>query len=168
VQPTPDDDAAAVDIPAPAPPDLAAVKRRKRLLPIVGLGLLVLLLLGAGVALYVYDKATAPDRSTPIVSADAFLHAALVERSVDQVSLYVCDDWPAEQAVAQVSAQPDPSVRVSWGGTSVDQAGAEADVTIRMTFSVVGTGLSQRSVETWRISVVEESDGWRVCSVSRQ
>jgi hypothetical protein len=168
VQPNPDDDAPPADISAPTPPDVPPAKGRKRLLPILGLGLLVLLLLGGGIALYVYDKATAPDRSTPIVSADAFLHAALVERSVDQVSLYVCHDWPAEQALAQVSAQPDSSVRVSWGGTSVLQAGAEADVTVRMTFSVAGTGLSQRSVETWRISVVEESDGWRVCSVSRE
>ncbi len=168
MQPTPDDDATPAEIPTPPPPAVPPAKGRKRVLPILGLGLLVLLVLGGGVALYVYDKATAPDRSTPIVSADAFLHAALVERSVDRVSLYVCDEWPAEQALAQVSAQLDPSVRVSWGGTSVVQTGAEADVTVRMTFSVAGTGLSQRSVETWRLAVVEESDGWRVCSAGRQ
>ena len=137
-------------------PTAPPVKRRKQLLPILGLGLLVLLLLGGGLALYVYDKATAPDRSTPIVSA-SLSDAALVERSVDRVSLYVCDDWPAEQAMVQVSAQPDPSSAVAWGRTSVVTQAGRGRRDSADAFSFAEDGLSQRSGRRWRFAVVEES-----------
>jgi hypothetical protein len=167
VQPTPDDDAAAVDIPAPASPDVPAVKRRKRLLPIVGLGLLVLLLLGAGVALYVYDKATAPDRSTPSVVVQQFLTIVFVEESDARLDLFVCSRWDRTAAAETTKALVDPDANASWDTVLVvTQEGNAAEVTARLRFRFP-EDFAPSGEERWRFRLINEG-GWRVCAVQRE
>jgi len=74
---------AAGSSPAPA----KRTGRRRSVLLVVVLGIVGALLSAGAVAVYLYDKATEPDRSTPVVSADAFLYAVLVEDAECRVGL---------------------------------------------------------------------------------
>jgi hypothetical protein len=110
----------------------------------------------------VYDKATAIDRSTPTVAVRNYLQTALVDRDAARLALFVCSRWSTTEAMAALGERPDPSVRVNWGVTSVQEAGDRAEATVEITFSAAGN----RDVQTWHFAVVRE-DGWRVCDVKR-
>ncbi len=89
--------------------------RLRNLLLIVVAFAVVLGAVGAGTLFYLYDRATAIDRSTPELVAGQFLRAALVERDSSRVSLFVCSQWTAAEATNDVSAPTNPKISVSWG-----------------------------------------------------
>ena len=66
-----------------------------------------------GTLLYVYDQATAIDRSTPQVVVEQFLDATLILNNSDRVSLFVCKQWSAEAALLAVAPPTDKRVAVS-------------------------------------------------------
>jgi hypothetical protein len=120
------------------------------------------------VGIAVYNQATKLDRSTPTVVARQFLEAALIDKDVKKVGLFVCQRWPADQAMDETAVDNlDPSVAVDWGATSEEIQGGNAQVVVRITFSQpIGGGNFARSVHTWTLDL-EEDDGWRVCAIDR-
>jgi hypothetical protein len=125
----------------------------------------VMVLAGA-VGVVVYDRATAIDRSTPVVSGDAFLHAALVEGTVARVGLFTCQRWSAQDALAAVTALTDPEAKSSWDTFDVlSQSGGSAVLRARVRFQYPGE-VAPSGEAFWRLDLVDEN-GWRVCAVAR-
>jgi hypothetical protein len=152
----------ASGIPGPAAPR----RRKGRILLILAIVVASLVVLGGIAGVVVYGQATKIDRSTPTVVARQFLQAALVEKDVGRVGLFVCGQWPAVQALAAADPHLDPAITVAWGITSEQLQGRKAQVVARVTFSLSGGGVSQRSVELWTFDAVQEN-GWRICALSR-
>jgi hypothetical protein len=121
----------------------------------------------AGVAgLVVYDRATAIDRSTPTVVADQFLGAAIVERDPRRVGLFICSEWTADEAIRELTTDIGDDIVASWGDLAVEQNADSAVVTAMVKLTFQGQGSSQRNIESWQIAL-RNSDGWRVCDVTR-
>jgi hypothetical protein len=131
---------------------------------VVALVLASVVTVAGAFGIFVYDKATAIDRSTPDVAVDQFLHAAAAERDRNQTSLFVCSRWAPEDALRAATEGIDKSVKVSWGAISVsshDGAHAQASASVRLTVGAFS------DIETWRFEVVSDG-GWRVCSLVRE
>jgi hypothetical protein len=125
-----------------------------------------LVLIGGATGVYLYDRATAIDRSTPTVVADAFLHGVFVEKDSVRVGLYTCPRWSGDDAIQEVQAHVDPEARIAWDGLSVgDQTAERATVHVRMRLSYPGD-IAPSGEQRWSLAL-EEHLGWRVCSVDR-
>jgi hypothetical protein len=149
----------------PAPAVLSRPRGFRLMTVIVVSVLLALLVLGAA-GLLLYNRLTTPDRSTPSVVTRQFFQAALVDRQIQRVALFVCKAWPPVNALNQILTLSNGSLQTTWGVTSVTQTSpSNAIVEVRVIFSHSGDGLSQRDVEVWRLSLSKE-DGWRVCGLS--
>jgi hypothetical protein len=170
-----------VPVPVPAPPMPPAPvgkqpNRRLRLWLAIGGGVLALLCLGAGgVAVSLYDGATAIKRTSPDAVADSFLRAYLVDRDDQEVALYTCKTGADLAAIAALRTelvnrekQYAVKVNVSWGTLTV--SGSEPDkrsVSTNLIISGTKNGeILSRRIETWAVGVVDE-DGWRACSASK-
>ena len=148
------------------PPSARHTGRGRRVLLIVVLALVGVLGAATATGLYLYDKATEPDRSTPVVSADAFLHAALIEGDEGRVGLYTCSTWSPRDALASVRSMVDSEARVSWDSFAViEQTGDRARVTARMRFRYEGE--LAPSGERQLTLTLALDDGWRVCGAER-
>lgn len=141
--------------------------RFRRLLPVLIVSAVVLISAVATTGVLLYQQATEPDRSTPVTVVDQFLQAALVDKSVTRVGLFVCKEWPPEDALNQVLPKLDPSVKISWGATSVSQTGKETvDVTVHIEYGISKGSAHYSQVDTWILGLVKQS-GWRVCAMRR-
>jgi hypothetical protein len=139
--------------------------RTRSVLLVVGIALGFVLLLGGTVAIFLYNKATAIDRSTPVVSASSFLRAVFVDGDPAQVGLYTCSAWPADQAMSDTKALADPETHVSWDTFSVvDQSDSRAVLRARLRFRYEGE-VAPSGEKTWEIRLADER-GWRVCAVA--
>ena len=162
-------------IPPGAPPpaedrDATRRQRLKRMLTI-GLAVAALLCLGGTAAAFVfYDKATAPDRSSPHATVDDYLRAFLGQRDDRLAAQYVCQDSSGLSSVRALRADMESrekqfsmSATFSWDvlGESPVQGGVnvEADIVIL----AVLDGKSQRALEHWEFFTRDEKNGWRVC-----
>ena len=156
--------------PAPAP---ERPRRRLRTVLTVVAAVLTSLVLGGFVAGYLlYDRATAPDRSAPDVVVDNYLRAFLVDRNDTRADLYTCDGGgdlttvaDLRQEFTQREANFGVVVRVSWGSLArarTDQ-GESVTTTLSISSSADGQPRSSRR-EDWVFQVVEDEEGWRVCS----
>jgi hypothetical protein len=123
--------------------------------------------LAAGTAFYFYDKATAIDRSTPLVVTRSFLDATLVKKDAAKTALFVCDGWSANAALALAGAPTDPTVVIWWGDSSISESGNQATTVTQVHFAVHVAGGQQEEVDTWTLHL-EKQDGWRVCSLSKE
>jgi hypothetical protein len=159
---TPSANASSVEPPAVGSAATRSGRRLRRVLLVVAVVLACVVTVAGAFGIFVYDKATAIDRSTPTVAVRNYLQTALVDRDVARLALFVCSRWSPSEAMAALGERPDPSVRVNWGVTSVQESGDRAEATVEITFSAAGN----RDVQTWRFAVVRE-DGWRVCDVKR-
>jgi hypothetical protein len=149
----------AVDAPTPAAPRRKAVRT---ILPIVIFAIIGVASALLATGLFFYNKATEPDRSTPLVATDAFLHALFVEESDDRVSLFTCSNWPASTAVDAVRSQIDPDAKVSWDSMTVaDSSGDHAAVGLLLRFRYP-EDVAPSGERRWTFDLVNES-GWRVC-----
>jgi hypothetical protein len=125
-----------------------------------------LTLVGAATGVYLYDRATAIDRSTPAVVARQFMQASVVERDPARVGLFICGEWSAEQALAETAAQIDPEAKASWTvGTAEPVSEGMAIVPILLKLQYPGE-VAPSGREGWVLSLRDEQ-GWRVCSVDR-
>ena len=123
-------------------------------------------LIGAATAVYLYDRATAIDRSTPAVVAEQLLQAALAEEDAARVGLFICNDWSSADAMAQLRSNIDPEVQVGWAPVrTVLTSESTADVTVRVTLQYPGE-IAPSGGEVWRLSA-RNDQGWRVCSVEK-
>jgi len=113
----------------------------------------------------VYEKSTAVDRTNPIVTVDAFMHAVAVQADQAQVGLYTCAQWPAAAAFAETMDLLDPQARgVTWDTfVVVSQSGTEAVLTVRVGLRYEGE-VAPSGATVLRLRLVNEQ-GWRVCAV---
>ena len=148
-------------VPSPQKP-----RRKGRVLLILLLGLAAALVIGGGAAFVVYDQATAIDRSNPEVVTRQFLTASLVEQDPAKVSLFVCRQWSADDAMRAVDPPTDQNTSVAWGVKPAKRNGSKATVDVTLEFKF-GTGIfAGGQVADWQLGL-EDQDGWRVCSVSK-
>lgn len=148
------------DQPSEAPPP----RRTRNVLLVVAIALGTALLLGGTVAIIFYNRATAIDRGTPVVSASSFLRAVFVDEDPARVGLYTCSSWSASQALSDTKALADPEARVSWDTFSVvDQSPSRAVLHARVRFRYPGE-VAPSGEKTWEIRLADER-GWRVCAV---
>ena len=146
-------------VPSPQKP-----RRKARVLLILLLGLAAAVVIGGGAAFVVYDQATAIDRSNPEVVTRQFLTASLVEQDPAKVSLFVCRQWSADEAMRTVEPRTDDRVSVTFGIRSSSQSGSKATVDVALEFSFGTSVLSGGLSSVWHIQL-ENQDGWRVCGV---
>ena len=116
--------------------------------------------------MFLYDRATAIDRSTPETVVSQFLHSALVMKDPAKTSLFTCRSWPVEDAMAQVGPT-DPDMVITWGDFDVQRDGARSTVRVSVQFTVpVGTSFAA-DVQRWRFEL-EDQAGWRVCALAKE
>jgi len=139
--------------------------RRVRKILLIVAGFVAALGVAAGGTLfYVYDKATAIDRSTPQVVVEQFLDAALMLRDSDRIALFTCRQWSALEAAQKVGAPANPKIAPSWGDFSTRVEGVRASVDVRVYFSISVDGDFQQDIQSWTLRL-EDQDGWRVCDL---
>jgi hypothetical protein len=134
---------------------------------VLALVLAGLVLVGGGAAFVVYDQATAIDRSSPEIVTGQFLRAALVDRDPARVSLFVCREWPAQDAIRKVDPPTDPKIFTMWGDYVSRTSGNSADVDTNVQFSFTVGGSSGRDIQLWSLHL-EKQDGWRVCDLTKK
>lgn len=121
------------------------------------------MLAGAATAVYFYDQATQPDRSTPTVTVDKFLKVTLIDHSGNAANEFVCDDWTGAEGLAAMEAAVDPDVvRVTWDAPELvrnDEDSAQVQVRLRFRYP---DDISPSGERHWVFDLVEQ-DGWRVC-----
>jgi hypothetical protein len=125
-----------------------------------------IVIVGGGTAFFVYDRATAIDRSTPEVVVVQFLRATLVERDVRRIGLFVCNEWPAEQALAAAKPPTNPDISVSWGDLASTTRNGSSTVHAVVTFSAAVGGVFQQDPQSWTFTLKDQS-GWRVCGLTK-
>jgi hypothetical protein len=143
-----------------------SARRRSRTALIVLAAVLGMVAVAGVAGLVIYDRATAIDRSTPTVVADQFLGAVVVERDPRRVALFICSEWSADEAIRDLTADIGEDIVATWGDLAVEQNADSAVVTAMVKLTFQGQGSSQRNIESWRIAL-RNSDGWRVCDVTR-
>ncbi|GAB3796614.1 hypothetical protein [Micromonospora zhanjiangensis] len=160
--------------PAPALPAAPRRNRRRIVLAVLG-GLLALAVMGAGTLFYLYDRATAPDRSAPDVTVDNYLRAYLVDRNDALADQFVCEgstDLAALRALRAEAerreAQFNVSVRVSWGPLQRSKTATGETVRVTLTIRSFADGQDRAGRrEDWAFDLAED-DGWRVCSARKE
>lgn len=135
-------------------------------------GVLTLLCLGGvGVGINLYDEATAIDRENPDVAVSNYLRAYLVDRDDEKAALFTC---AADQGLEPMRAfrqdiemrerSFDITIAVVWGPMTINEVGSGREVSTEVTRSIAG---AERSVQTWKFTLVDENGGWRVCGAQR-
>jgi hypothetical protein len=160
--------------PAQAAPPAPAGRSRKRIVLLVLGGLLALAVMGAGVLFFLYDRATAPDRSAPDVVVDNYLRAYLVDRNDVKAQLFLCrdsTDLAAVQAlraeVERREAQFNVVVRVSWGPLQRSKTVTGETVQTTLTIRSFADGQDRAGRrEDWAFDLIDDDD-WRVCAARK-
>ncbi|MEV4536885.1 hypothetical protein AB0J82_24210 [Asanoa sp. NPDC049518] len=146
--------------------------RPLRLLLMVIAGVLTLLCLGGvGVGINLYDEATAIDRENPDVVVAGYLGAQLVERDDAGAKLYSCSQDQGLEPIRALKRDIemreqsfDVKILVDWGAMQVQSTGNEFTVTTEVGRRVFN---GERSVQTWKFTLIDENGGWRVCLAQR-
>lgn len=159
--------------PAPAPAPVRPKRPLRTVLAIVA-GVLALLCTGGAVVGFVlYDRATAPDRSSPEVVVANFVQYFLAERNETRAAEFVCEDGAAldearslrDDLVAR-EQRFGTTISVGWENLNVQQNGDQAEVRADLVISAFVDGLRQSDRQNWRFEV-KRGDGWRVCVAAR-
>ncbi|MFF4881033.1 hypothetical protein [Micromonospora sp. NPDC000668] len=136
-------------------------------------GVLALLSIGAVITGYVlYDRASAPDRSSPDVVVVNYLQSALVSRDPNRAKLFTCDGTvPALEEFGAQIAQREQELSASFSinieNVAVSKDGpAYASVVAVIRRSATIDGVQQSVTDTWQFDV-EDREGWRVCGGTR-
>ncbi|MET7876882.1 hypothetical protein ACPXB1_09150 [Micromonospora sp. DT68] len=151
--------------PTPQPP-----RRRLRTVLIVVGGVLALVGMGAAITGFVwYNRAAAPDRSTPDVAVANYIQSFLADRNDARASEFVCqggadieelrllrDDLIARES--RFSAK----ISTSWEGFVLQRQDDFAVVEVDVILSAVVDGITQSDRQRWRFET-RHQDGWRVC-----
>lgn len=159
-------------VPPTAAASLQKAGRRRHLkqalIAVAGVIGILVIALGVGGYFY-YDRATAPDRSTPGVVVRQYLQATFGD-STHPASDFTCDS-PArivaiQQLVETVRNLEDKyqvDVTVDWGGFATRENGDTATVDVNLSVQVPEANDSVSESRTpWTFSLQRRS-GWRVC-----
>jgi len=120
----------------------------------------------AATGLYVYDRATQPDRSTPTVTVQQFMGAVFLQDDASTVKQFVCDRWAPGDAITWTRGLADPEAHVSWDTViAITESEDDARVTARVRFRY-RDDVAPSGEQQWRFDLVDEN-GWRVCNVGR-
>jgi hypothetical protein len=123
-------------------------------------------MVGGGAAFVIYDQATAIDRDTPEVVVQQFLQAGLVDHDTARLSLFVCRQWSADEALKKIAPPTDERIFVSWGDYASSRTGDKATVDVKVQFDLGVGSVSASSVRSWRL-MLEDQAGWRVCDLTK-
>lgn len=160
--------------PAPATPAPQPPRRRMRTVLTVVAGVLALLCLGGLAAGYVlYNRAAAPDRSTPDVVVASYIQAFLSDRNDTRASVFACQseaDFNDLQLfrddLTGREKRFNTKISTSWESFGVQQQGDFANVEVDIVLSAFVDGISQSDRQRWRFET-RRQDGWRVCKAVR-
>ncbi|NES14713.1 MULTISPECIES: hypothetical protein [Micromonospora] len=155
--------------PAPAPAPERPRRRLRTVLAIVAGVVALLCGTGAVVGFVLYDRATAPDRSSPDVVVASYIQAFLVERDDTKAKQLTCEgttDLNGLRALrddlAAREKKFDTTISVSWGPLNVQQSGEDAVVEVDLVIAAFIDGISQSDRQGWRFET-RRGDGWGVC-----
>lgn len=138
--------------------------------------IITLLCLGGGAALFVYyDKATAPDLSSPALVTRKYLAAYLLDRDDVKAAQFRCADDGGLADVRALRSDIDSrqttykiKITVSIDSvTETSRSDTTATTTADIVLSTVIDGKSQSAVEHWVFSL-KDGGGWLVCSGHEQ
>ncbi|WP_371687365.1 hypothetical protein [Micromonospora sp. KC723] len=125
---------------------------------------------GAAVGYVLYDRATAPDRSAPDVVVVNYLQAILVFRDDNKASLFTCaGPLPAvdqfRDQIASRERELDTTFSINIEDVVVTKTGSSsASVIALIRRSATLDGVQQSLTDRWRFELLEQKEGWRVCS----
>ncbi|MCP3783750.1 hypothetical protein NLX85_10285 [Micromonospora sp. A3M-1-15] len=159
--------------PAPAPAPVRP-KRRLRTVLVVVAGVLALLCAGGAVVGFVlYDRATAPDRSSPEVAVANYIQAFFEDRNDTKADEFTCDGGTdlgdlklLREDLVTREGRFGTEISVGWEALSVQQQGDRAIVQVDLVISAFVDGISQSDRQGWRFET-QRRDGWRVCTAKR-
>jgi hypothetical protein len=142
----------------------------RTVLTVAGVMFTVLCLSGAVTAYILYDRASAPDRTSPEVTVVNYLQAFLIDRNDTRASGHTCREAADLAAIDRfrdqiVSRERELNVAFSINieNVTVSQAGSsDAVVTAVVRRSASIDGIQQSLTDPWRFEL-RDSDGWRVC-----
>ncbi|MEV4726266.1 hypothetical protein AB0K29_21715 [Micromonospora humida] len=159
--------------PAPLPVPQRPPRRLRTVLTVIA-GVLALLCVGGGITGYVlYERAATPDRSAPDVVVVSYLQATFVARDDNRAKLFTCtgllpsvDEFrnqmvSRERQLDAVFSINVEDVRVTMNGES----SAAVRAVVRRSATI--DGVQQSLADAWRFEVVDQKEGWRVCSGER-
>jgi hypothetical protein len=164
----------------PSTPPAAVVRRTQagsswplRFAIIVGV-VSLLCIGGLGIGYDYYNKATAPDRSTPAIAVQNYLQAFLNDRSDTDAAPYACADQSGLMALRsfrdsalKLAASLGNTASFGWNIGDVVDDGGQATVNVAITEQT-----SAGSVETgsarinWQLAT-RQIAGWRVCGATQ-
>ncbi|GAA1808471.1 hypothetical protein GCM10009682_32810 [Luedemannella flava] len=137
-------------------------KAVRTVLPIVAFAIVGVAAALLTTGIFVYQKATEPDRSTPTVSVQQLLTAIFVEEDNTRAGLFVCSEWSGDKAATAIKQQIDSEARVSWEGVkTADTQGDRATVELRMLYRYP-EDVTPSGGRYWTFDLVKDG-GWRVC-----
>ncbi|MFE9654061.1 hypothetical protein [Micromonospora sp. NPDC006431] len=159
--------------PAPAPAPERPRRPLRTVLTVVA-GVLALLCAGGAVVGFVlYDRATAPDRSSPEVVVANYIQAFLVDRNDTKADEFACqsggdlgdlrllrDDLVAREKRFATT------ISVSWENLRVQRQDDVAKVQVDLIISTFVDGLSPSDRQGWNF-VTRLGADWRVCEGKR-
>ncbi|MEU9828296.1 hypothetical protein [Micromonospora chersina] len=159
--------------PAPAPAPVRPKRRLRTVLAVVAGVLALLCVGGAAVGFVLYDRATAPDRSSPEVVVANYIQAFFEDRNDTKAGEFTCDGDAdlgdlkllREDLVAR-EGRFGAEISVGWEALSVQQQGDLAIVQVDLVISAFVDGISQSDRQGWRFET-QHRDGWRVCMAKR-
>jgi len=134
-------------------------------------GALTIICLGAGaVAFHFYDVATRTDRSTPAITLQSYLHAALQGNNDPEASKYIC---PGTNLVSitefrnnaiSIAKAHDATSGFDWTLGLIRTRGEYATASIDLEKDTMKQGsVVAASVSSWTFDLRDNGDGWRVC-----
>ncbi|MBM7491349.1 hypothetical protein JOD64_002571 [Micromonospora luteifusca] len=137
-------------------------------------GVLAVLCLGGFIAGYVlYNRAAAPDRSTPDVAVASYIQSFLSDRNDARANEFVCQSGAdfnemrllRDDLVAR-EKRFSTKISTSWESFDVQRQGDRANVEVDLILSAFVDGISQSDRQRWRFEA-RHQDGWRVCKAER-
>jgi hypothetical protein len=102
------------------------------------------------------------DRSDPRVVIREFIQAAVVDRNAPRAQSFMCDQWKAADAIQELRYSDNPQLVITWGVDSLSQTDNSAVADVEVHFRID----QAQDVQHWRVQLVKQSDGWRVCSAA--
>ncbi|MGC4895072.1 hypothetical protein [Micromonospora sp. DT31] len=159
--------------PAPAPAPVRPRRPLRTVLAVVA-GVVALLCVGGGVTGFLlYDRATAPDRSSPEVAVASYIQYFFVQRNDAKAAEFVCKGMAKLEQVQSLrddlvarEQRFQTTISTSWENLTVEQEDDKAQVRVDLVISASVDGIRQGDRQGWVFETTRES-GWGVCAARR-